>query len=175
MLDIINQLLMTILSFVPRMVIVRSTHAGIKFRRGKIPKPMHPGLHWYWPLVSEVDIRVTARQTNTLPPQVLETKDGVGVVVGGYVVFYISDILAACATNWDVDNTVDDIARSAMVEVVTSHTYEELRRGMTLELTKKCRSKLKQFGVGIKRAGVTDLSRCKTYRVVGGMPSGQQQ
>ena len=169
MLELLSQVAHTLFSIVPRMLIIRATHAGIKYRFGKHAIAMGPGLHWYWPLITEVDIRVVARQTNKLKPQVLETKDGVPVIVGAYIVLYINDIVSASAKNWDIDNTVDDIARSAVVEVVTNHSYDELRNGAVRQLTRLCRSKLKQFGVGVRRAGVTDLCKCRVYRVVGGM------
>ena len=174
MIDILNQLFSTLVSIFPRLVVIRSTHAGIRFRRGKIAMPMQPGLHIFWPLFTEVDVRVTARQTNTLAPQSLTTKDGVGVVVGAYIVFYINDILAACETNWDIDNTIDDIARSAVVEIVTASEYKDLRDNLSVLLTRVCRKKLKPFGVGVKRAGVTDLVKCRTLRLLGGIPVGIQ-
>ena len=65
----------------PRLLIVRSTHAGVRFRHGKKPEALMPGLRVYWPLVTEVDIIPTARQTHNLPTQALMTSDGKKVVV----------------------------------------------------------------------------------------------
>ena len=169
MFELLGQVLASVLGLIPRLVIVRATHRGIKFRRGWKPIELKPGLHIYWPLISQVDIIVTARQTNQLAHQVLITKDGESIVVGGYVVFYMADaVRAAGQKNWDVDSTVDDIARAAIVDVVCSHTLDELREGVGNELTRQCRRKLNQFGVGVRKAGFTDLCKCRVHRVVGG-------
>ena len=169
MFEIIGQFLTAILGIIPRLVIVRATHRGIKFRLGKYPKELKPGLHFYWPLVSQVDLMVVARQTNTLAPQVLQTQDGKSVVATGFIVFFVYDVvLAAGEKNWDADTTVNDITRSAIMDIVSSNTYEYLARGRVPKLTSRCRAALKQFGIGVKRVGFVDFCQCKVYRVVGG-------
>ena len=59
----LNQLIEAVFRFCPRIVIVRATHAGVKWVHGWKVKAMPPGLHWYWPLTTEVEVLVTARQT----------------------------------------------------------------------------------------------------------------
>jgi regulator of protease activity HflC (stomatin/prohibitin superfamily) len=168
----------SLLTLFPRLVIVRSTHQGIKWRGGKKPVRLAPGVHAYWPLVSEVELRVVARQTVNLVTQVLMTKDKQSAVVGGFVVYSIDDIVRAMGEkNWDVDDTLTNIAMAAIVEVVTSHTLDELLSGISegrnstvhRKLTLTCRKQLKQFGVAIQRAGITDFSQTRVYRLVGNM------
>ncbi len=170
MLDILNQILSTLLSFVPRLVIIRPTHRGIKFQRGKRVVELKPGLHWFWPLVSQVETLVTARQTVTLRPQSLETLDGHTLTVSGFVVFFVSDVtLAAGERNWDVDSTVDDVARSTIASVVKGHELSYLRSSdLRHILTRECRKKLRPYGVGVKVCGLTDFCVCRTYRLIGG-------
>jgi hypothetical protein len=77
--------------------------------------------------------------------------------------------------NWDVDDTVANIALAAVVEVVTSHTLDELLEGVSegrnskvnRSLTITCRKQLRQFGVQIQRCGITDFAESKAYRLVG--------
>ena len=52
-------------------------------------KPPDPGLHVDWPLTTEVEVIVTARQTLAIPDQVLATKDGKKIVVKTLVVYKI--------------------------------------------------------------------------------------
>lgn len=58
-------------------------------------KAMAPGLHFYWPLTTEVEVLVTARQTLAVPDQVMTTKDGKKIVVKTLVVYKIRDIVHA--------------------------------------------------------------------------------
>jgi hypothetical protein len=44
-------------------LIIRATHGGVKWVRGKRIKALGPGLHIWWPLTTEVEVIVTARQT----------------------------------------------------------------------------------------------------------------
>ena len=108
----------------PRLVIVRSTHAGVRFRHGKKPEALLPGLRVFWPLVTEVDVIPTARQTHNLPTQALTTSDGKKVVVSGVVVYRIKDIVATMARNWDVSDTLNDIS---MVASDKDHHHSHVR------------------------------------------------
>ena len=87
----LNTLVQTFYRFFPHILIVRATHAGVKWAWGSRIKTLGPGLHVYWPLTTEVEVIVTARQTLTIPDQVLATKDGKKVVVKTLVVYKIRD------------------------------------------------------------------------------------
>jgi regulator of protease activity HflC (stomatin/prohibitin superfamily) len=173
MLDILGQFLQAILGIIPRLVIIRTTHGGVKFRRGKKAIVMKPGLHAYWPLITQVEVVPVARQTMSLPSQVLTTQDDKSVVVAGSVVFTINDMLLAYGgLNWDVATTLDDVARSAIVEIITGKTMEQLKgckATIQTEFTRLCRKRLKVYGVGVHKAYFTDLSPCKVYRLVGNL------
>lgn len=167
-----------LLSFIPRPVIVRATHGGVKWRLGKKVREMVPGWHWYWPLTTEIEVIVTARQTHDLPsPQAVETRDGVSVAVGSLIVYSINDIVQAIGErNWDVDSTVNDITKAAIVGVVSQWDYSDLRDELTdtveKELTAMCRKHLRQFGVYVHRCAVTDFSHT-TVRMLFGLQAGQ--
>ena len=103
---------------IPRLVIVRSTHGGVKFKRGKYAIPIKPGVCAYWPIVTEVDILPVARQTHNLPSQSLTTRDGKTIVVSGVVVYEIRDVVSALAKNWDISDTINDITMCAITQVI---------------------------------------------------------
>src|SRR4030067_794893 len=71
----LNQLFQAIYQLFPRILIVRATHGGIAWVRGKHVKLLVPGLHIYWPLTTDVEVIVTARQTLAIPDHVMATKD----------------------------------------------------------------------------------------------------
>ena len=168
----LNQLIETFYRFFPHILIVRATHGGVKWVRGKKIKPLGPGLHIYWPLTTEVEVMVTARQTLAIPDQVLATKDGKKVVVKTLVVYKIRDVVHAIGrVNWDVDTTINDLTQSAVVRVVATHTYEEIMKAiadesMTTTLTKEVRKELRPFGVHIVRSKLVDFAECKVFKLM---------
>jgi len=135
-------------------------------------KPLAPGLHVYWPLTTEVEVIVTARQTLTIPEQVLATKDGKKVVVKTLVVYKIRDVEHAIGrVNWDVDSTINDLTQSAVVRVVATHTYDEIMKGLADEtlittLTREVRKELRQFGVHVVRSKLVDFAECKVFKLM---------
>jgi len=168
----LGQIFDALLSFVPRILIVRATHGGVRWRHGSKVIPMFPGLHVYWPLVTEIEIIVTARQTLALPKQVLTTKDHKKIVIGTVVVYKIRDVVQAVGrTNWDVDTTINDITQAAVVSVIARHTLQELldmvaKDTLNDALSEATRKELRQFGVFISRCKLTDFADCRVYKLV---------
>lgn len=172
----LGQVIEALLSFIPRLILVRATHQGVKWKYGKRAIRLNPGLHFYWPLVSDYELIVTARQTLNLPTQSLMTKDRKQVVVGSVIVFRIKDAVEAIGErNWDVDSTLRDITQAAVVEVVASSTLDELLTGIAQgdsdlikKLTETVRKELRQFGVYIGQAKFSDFSTSKVFNIMGG-------
>ena len=173
----LSQLIETFYRFFPHIVIIRATHAGVKWVRGKHIKALQPGLHFYWPLTTEIEVLVTARQTLAIPDQVLTTKDGKKVTVKTLVVYKIRDIIQAIGkVNWDVDSTVNDLTQSAVVRVVATHTLDEILKGTADEsivntMTKEVRKELRQYGVHIVRAKLVDFAETKVFKLLTTQPS----
>lgn len=162
----------SVLSLVPRIVIVRATHGGVKWRRGKHVMLMEPGLHIYWPIVTDYCVIVTARQTLNLVTQVLTTRDSRKIAVGVVVVYRIADVVLAIGkVNWDVDTTISDIAQAAVVSVIASREYNELLEmlgsGQLGELlTRATKAELRKYGVSVRQCKPTDFAECRVYKLL---------
>lgn len=164
--------------FIPRLVIIRSTHLGIKYVRGKNLVSVKPGLCFYWPLVTEMETIAAVRQTLNLPAQRLVTKDGKRVLCSGVVVYSIFDIILAVGRSWDNDDTVRDISMGVIAGVVTSRNYDMLQHMDVVQnmLTADAQRELRKYGVRVQRcmlidfcpANVIALSTNKDYVGVGG-------
>lgn len=169
----IGQIIESLGRLIPRLTIVRATMGGVKWRQGKLVSAMNPGLHIYWPLTTETEIIITARQTLNLPTQVLMTKDRQRVVVGTVVVYRIKDVVQAIGErNWDVDTTISDITKAAIVGEIAKTTLDDLLAGICDEtvnhrLTRAVRRGLRQYGVHVHKCCITDFSDCKVYKVLG--------
>jgi regulator of protease activity HflC (stomatin/prohibitin superfamily) len=156
--------------FIPRILIVRATHAGVKFVGGSKVRELKPGIHFYWPLTTEVEVVPVARQTYNLVSQVLMTKDKQQIVVGAVVIYKIINIVDALSNNWDVNDTIGDVTQMAVVKVVNQWPLDEILAQLTdkveLELSKETRAKLKRYGVEVERCGFTDFSTCLVIKTL---------
>lgn len=117
-------------------------------------------------------MHVVARQTVNTRTQALVTKDNRQIAAGGVVIYSINDIVQAIGKlNWQPDDTVKDISQAAIVHVITSMTYEELKAGVSDKveeaLTLRTRKALRQYGIYVHRAALTDFSPCRTFNLLG--------
>lgn len=116
-----------------------------------------------------------------LPDQVLTTRDGRKVVVKTLVVYKTRNVVQAVGkVNWDVDTTINDLAQSAVVRVIATHTYDEIMAGIahgsiTHILTKEVRRELRQFGVHVARTKLVDFADCRVYHLIGNAQASQGQ
>jgi regulator of protease activity HflC (stomatin/prohibitin superfamily) len=165
--------------WVPRIEIVRSTHGGVKWRTRLTDDEVEPevieikpGLHWYWPLVSELEFIVTARRPVDIPTMSILTKDGISVIVSAAVVFRINDVIKALGEkNWDVDSTLVDVTQSVIFRAVRSRTFRELLDekvdDLIDELTESTKKGLSKFGILVESVLPKDFDQSKSYRVFG--------
>jgi regulator of protease activity HflC (stomatin/prohibitin superfamily) len=163
--------------WVPRCELIRPTHGGVKWRARLFGKrepaiiELKPGLHWFWPLKSEIDVTVTARRPVDIPTMSLLSKDGVSVIVGAAVVFRVNDVVKAMGgKNWDVDSTLVDITQSVIFGAVRARTFDELldpEGDLLDELSRLTRKELCKFGIFVERVLMKDFDRSKTYRMLG--------
>jgi SPFH domain / Band 7 family len=137
-----------------------------------------PGIHWYWPKTTEIEVIPVERQTLDLPVQTLSTSDMQGVAIRAEVIFVVEDIRLAVCKTFDFQQTIQDVAQLAVVGVVAPKTYEELSTamrcdGIVNELTEVLRDELRSYGVGVERAFLADFAKCTTLRVYGESLPGQ--
>jgi regulator of protease activity HflC (stomatin/prohibitin superfamily) len=158
-------------SLIPRRCLVRKNYGGVKYVRGSKVKEMKPGIHWYWPFVTEIELFPTARQTQTLSAQALMTRDHQKTTVRGIVIYDIDNVQTALADNYDINDTIGDIAMSSIVESVTKRELDDLllhvSNGVSDEITAACREELSEYGVRVYRTKIVDCSSCLVINTLG--------
>ncbi len=157
-----------LLSIVPRIELVCAYECGIKFGRGGRVKRLDPGLHIYWPLMSEVVKHPTARTTMNLPMQTLITKGG-PYAVSAALVYKMTDPVKAYTENYDIDDTIMDVALVAVAEVICEEETDDLGK-IGKSLTTIARRRLKPFGVHVERCSLTDIAPCRVIRNICDVP-----
>lgn len=158
----IGDLIRAIAQFIPRLQLVRATDRCIKFT-GPRTKEVGPGLHWWWPLVTELEIHPVVRQVKSLPEQKLQTKDGVTVMVDAVLIFEVDDLHTFIVANYDADDSLEEVAQEAVLTVVMEMSMEqlrdpEMRKKVNSRLTTEARKALKSFGASVERLRLQSLA-----------------
>jgi regulator of protease activity HflC (stomatin/prohibitin superfamily) len=172
----LGDLMQFIGKFFPRVVIITTTHAGIKFVRGHKVVVLEPGVHVYWPLVTELESYPVARQAVDLRSQTLVTMDEKTIAAGALIVYEIRDIESILAHTYDPEDTVRDVALSAVHDVLCRLTWAEIRDSIkndTLEkaLKHEAYRGLTSYGVRVLRLTLTDLAPCRVIKLLNENPT----
>lgn len=154
---------------IPKFEIIKSTHQGVAFVRGKTIKKINPGIFIYWPFWTEIMTYPVVRQSINLPSQNLTTKDDLAVSASAICIYKVHNIIAALAEQWDLNETIRDLAMAAVRDSVCSLTFKEIsehRKNIDDTLTKKCKDILDPYGVAILSASLTDFTKTTVYSVI---------
>jgi len=167
----LGQLVEWIGRFFPRWQIVTATHGAVKFVRGAKVVPLAPGMHWFWPLTTDLMLYPTARQAVDLRSQTFVTADDKTIAVGGLIVYEVKDIAAILGQTFDPDETIRDITAAAIHDVCCSKTWDQLREGLRSgaldrELRQEAAKGLNSYGVRVLRTTLTDLAPARVLKVV---------
>lgn len=157
--------------FFPRWLIIRATHGGVKFVHGARIVPLGPGVHWYWPVVTEIDTYPVARQAVDLATQIFVTADGHTVAVGGMLVYEVKDVAKLLGQTFVPDNSIKDITAGAIHDVCCLRTWEELKRdqrsgALDRDLRQKAAKVLDSYGVKVLRTTLTDLAPARVLKII---------
>lgn len=179
----IGQIVAWIGRFIPRFDLLDSTAGAVKFEGFFLPArfrrfkgemrvtALGPGLHWYWPATTSFQAYPTAMQTDNLPSQTLETKDGIAVVVGGMITYTVPDLEKLLAQTHSAVKMVQVLTLAAIHDVCCNLTWDALKdeqRRSTLDtkLKNAAQKLLTEYGVRVAKCMLTDLARTRVFRLI---------
>jgi regulator of protease activity HflC (stomatin/prohibitin superfamily) len=166
----IGQIFQTLLRFLPWLVIVPATQAGVAFVHGRRIKEWQPGLHWYWPLVTTYKLMTTVRQTQRIQSKVIMTKDMKTVTVGALVTYYVDDIVSAVAKIADLPSDIMERSQGAILAEISERTMEEVQRdriAFNQSLTGRVGEALNGYGVHVLQAQLSEFAPCRAFALNG--------
>ena len=152
-------------NWVPRYTFVACNELGVTYTRGEPASALGPGTHWYCPNLTRVVKHPSNRYLIEVEPISAETKDGVSCQAGCTITLRIRDVLQYEVENFSADSSVDDLAQGALQDIVSEHTWNELRaptgEGTRLggKLARRMGADLAKFGVEVESVRPTDLIR----------------
>lgn len=159
-----------VIDLIPRPLIVRTTHGGVRFVRGKKVKQIDPGFYFYWPFVTEVVIYPTARQTAKLSEQCFQDSNSTPLVVRPILVYEVPDVVKALTMIPEIDEAVEDISLATIKNFIMGKTIKEISemyKSIDSELTATCRRKLAPFGIKIVNVFLSDCTPAKVIKHYG--------
>ena len=161
----VNDLARWIGQFFPRWIIVKVNEGGLKFK-GKRTVEMHPGVNFYWPATTRIEVIPTVRRTLQIPTQVVPGHPGqlFPTAISAFVAYSIDDVTKALRDNWQLTSTIEDTCQAALAAKaehrdLTTCSITDLSK----ELTGNLRGDLKRFGVKVETVGIVHL--CPTIPV----------
>lgn len=155
--------------FFPRRKLLDTTEAAVKYVKG-VPTYCGTGVHWYWPYTSMWAGFPTARQTDRLETQTMESTDGIAFIVSGALTYSVSDIMKLVPTTYSPVVTIKEIAATAVHDVCCELTWKELSTlqqagRLKTQLRNEAKRLLRDYGVEVLDFRLHSLARCRVYRV----------
>lgn len=151
----------SILRIFPQLIIVRKTHNLVKFICGKNVQIKPPGIYFWWPLITEIELVPVVRQTTHLHRQYLTTKDDRCIGVSSILIYEVENTEKLFTLTWDYEDTICDYGTKAVKKIVCGHTLQELlSMGMAVD-TKLCEElspDLKHYGIKTMVFTLVDLA-----------------
>lgn len=168
----IGQIMSWVGAFFPRWVILDTTEGAVKYKRGKNPVYCGPGIHWYWPVLTTWVPYPTARQTDRLESQTIESleedaqgnwMEGVSFQVMGTITYEVKDLFKLLTTTHSATKNTVAITAAAVYDVLSQYSWRELttkrRRTLKKEIKDEAQRQLEPFGIRVLEVGITSLAR----------------
>jgi len=162
--------------FFPRWETLDMTQGAIKsrgsfFKKGITVISCGPGLHWYWPATTRWEMYSTAFQTDNLPSQTVETKDGVSVTIGAMISYRVGDVaklLTQCVSPVMAIRTITLPAIHMVACRLDFEVLKEAQRKQTINtsLRNAAKKSLAELGIDVDSIELTDLTKVRTLRLI---------
>lgn len=162
-----------LISLLPHLYTVDADSRAVKYPRGVRPVEQGPGLHLYWPVVTnEPTIICTTRRTNLLNAQRLTTSDGYTVIISLGVVGRVEDVVKAVHETQDFDDDINQAALRAVTPVVLRYSWTELTERIvsgkfTTDVKRKAVTACRPYGYKVEEVFVADWCEAKVFAIVG--------
>jgi regulator of protease activity HflC (stomatin/prohibitin superfamily) len=136
------------------------------------------GLHFKIPFADNVNPQNVSVTTTRLPPQTLETRDGVGVVVAVQLRFRIEDVKPYLCGVTDQLDVLIDTAMGGVLRAVMTRTYEEIRASLAAvsgaqrmaevekTVAERTRNLVREWGFVVEQVTFTDFGKVRSYRLI---------
>lgn len=182
----IGQIASWVGQWVPRWVVLDTAEGAIKFEGYFLPRAWRvrcggfdgdirihvkgAGLHWWWPATSRWTEYPTARQTDRLESQVMESSDGKTFIASGTLTYEVEDLGKLLPRTHSATRNTLEIALCAVHDVCCEMTWADLtlaqRKGtLKTKLRNDAAKELGEYGIRVIRLRLNSLARCRVLKI----------
>jgi regulator of protease activity HflC (stomatin/prohibitin superfamily) len=171
----IGELVAWIANWIPQLFHVKITEKAIKYIKDKA-RLVEPGIHVYWPITTQVETYPVVRQVMELPNQTVVCKDETSpggttnVVVGGVVIYSITDLYMFMVDNYDAADSMSEAAQTGIRKAVLAESVQSINAGRAAidhRLTREVQNVVKTFGVEVETARLTTFAPTQVLSLLG--------
>jgi len=162
LIEIVFNNLMALLPF----VIVRSYAEGVRWKFGRDPVAVKPGLRLKIWFLHQIDIYALVDDVLDLPTQTVITKDGTAVCFSVNIGYKIVDVVCHACNVQDFVESTSGLAMTHLAQRVREQTYAELvgENGLK-ELEKSLQgtltTRMKRWGTEVFSVGFTNFAKVR--------------
>ena len=173
-----GQFLQIILNFLREYAVpwvtVYEGQLGIRWTLGRWVKNLRPGFHFYCPIIQHIETTWACYQEVDTLVQTFTTADGVSVAVSANVGYEVYNAAKYYTRVYNFDSTIERAIRVHLFNVLHALEYEQIRDSLS-EICEAVKGALHEqatnWGVRIKRVGMTDFVKVRTFRVMNEVPN----
>lgn len=156
--------------WIPRWTILDTTEGAVKYVGGSRIVACRAGIHFWWPARTTWQQYPTARQTDRLESQVMESRDEKTFMVSGTLTYRVENIARLLPWVHSPATTTVDIAMTAVHDVCCQFTWAELqdeqRRGtLKTKLRNAAQRDLEELGIRVVMLKLNTLARCRVLKI----------
>lgn len=169
MLNWIPEILDKLTSVVPRLIRITETERGVKWPSCGKPVTLEPGLHWYWPIVTEYETIDVRWRSTVMYAQTITLQDGTSVTARAMTTWRASDAAKCLCESEDIADRVGETTLATVASVLSSIGKEQLQstNPVNFQITMENREKLAEYGVELKETLLTELAVSRVLRLIG--------
>ena len=133
---------------------------GVRFDRGRLAGPQAPGVLWYSPLFTRIDLVDLRPRLFTVGGQEVLSADGVTIKVSLAINYQVADPSAAITNSQSFETTLYTELQLVLRELVGAQPMEKLlseRAAIGREMVERTKAKAEELGLKLLAAEVKDV------------------
>lgn len=140
---------------------------AIRVRAGKHVRRLRPGFHLRVPILDVIHKQSVRLRSSLLPGQTLSTSDGHTLFVGAGLGYAISDIEKLYRGLRQAEDTIAQLAGSALAaEVLATARHEARPDAISAQVEARLAEALSPFGIADVAVRVTDFAFVRSFRLI---------
>jgi regulator of protease activity HflC (stomatin/prohibitin superfamily) len=163
----IKELINQILKLFTWLVIVAPWEQALRVRLGKRVRLLTAGTYFSIPFMDRVYRQSIRHRLTVIPPQILTSKDGKAISVGGAVGYAIADLQKLYNTLHNPDDTIQSAVAACVAEYVANHPAVECIPS-DIETAVSQNLRLEEYGLTTGEFYITNFAVVRTLRVITG-------